>query len=209
MTRACLLPPTGKPAALAASARACLPSLTTERLVLQPATIDHYPLWQEVFGEAQGDELGGPHTDEDIWYAFAAYVAGWLLYGHGPFTASLKSSGDPLGFILYGLEWDDLEVELGWLFPTRNHGNGYATEGATAIRDFAMDHFGPGNVVSYIPRTNTASARVARRLGAARDTEAEAALARHAPGWRHSTEVWRHGTPLHRTGTQQKDQNNA
>ena len=52
-------------------------------------------------------------------------------------------------------------------------GRGYATEAARRVRDHARDDLGWTTVVSCIDPANTASVRVAERLGAVPDGEAQ------------------------------------
>ena len=66
-------------------------------------------------------------------------------------------------------------------------GQGYATEAATAMRDWAFETLGIKTLVSYVDPDNAASAAVAMRLGANRDDKA----VRPAPAvvvYRHSAE---------------------
>jgi len=180
----CLQPPQGKAAEAAHAYRAVLPKYETERLMLRAARMEDYAVWRELFLEEEGGFLGGPHEDEDIWYAFAAYSAGWLLYGHGLMAVADKTTDTALGFVFLGLEWEDQEPELGWLFPKRCHGKGYAIEAARALHAPASALLGKGKFVSYIHPENHRSAHLAKKLGAMRDAPAEAAL-----GQGH---VWRH-----------------
>ena len=183
MTMRCTLPPSGRAAASAAQFRAAIPVIETERLSLRAPAMDDFPLWAEIFAEEEGDHLGGPLSDEDVWLSFAAYAASWLLQGSGLFT--VEHSGEPVGFVTLALEWEDEEPELGWLFPKRFQGQGFAFEAASAVRAMGAQLFGEGYFVSYIAPTNAASARLAARLKASRDASAEARL---------GCQVWRHGS---------------
>lgn len=111
-------------------------------------------------------------NEEDAWLDFNQCVAGWLLRGTGPLTITLKNNGDNnrvLGIVLIGVEYEDPEPELGWLLTQDAEGHGYATEAATALRDWGYSQLGRGAFVSYIAGGNAASMRVAERLGAWRD----------------------------------------
>lgn len=187
MTMLCTLPSKGPASDAAASYRAALPTVATERLRLHAPTMDDYPVWQEIFAEETDGHLGGPLSEEDIWYSFAAYAGGWLLHGHGALSVSLNTTKQTVGFVLLGVEWNDREPEMGWLFPKRHHGNGYGVEAATALRKNAASLYGEGNFVSYIHPENAASSRLAVRLGASRDHNAERELG-------DGTHVWRHGS---------------
>ena len=182
MTMRCTLPPEGRAAEAAVQHRAALPVLETARLTLRAPRLDDFSIWVEVYGEEEGGYLGGPLSDEDVWLSFTNYVSGWLLHGHGLFT--VERSGEAIGFVTLGLEWGDEEPEIGWLLPKRMQGQGYATEAAMAVRDYAVALYGPGKTVSYIHAENARSQAVAARLGAARDTLDEARL---------GCQVWRHG----------------
>jgi RimJ/RimL family protein N-acetyltransferase len=57
------------------------------------------------------------------------------------------------------------EVELGYTFAKEHWGCGYATECATAVRDFAFRGLKLSQLVSAIAPTNAASKAVARKLG--------------------------------------------
>lgn len=57
------------------------------------------------------------------------------------------------------------ETELGYTFAREHWGNGYATESAKAIRDFAFRELGLSSIVSAIAPQNIASKGVARKLG--------------------------------------------
>ncbi|MEL6522144.1 MAG: GNAT family N-acetyltransferase [Pseudomonadota bacterium] len=175
----CLQPPKGKAADAAAAHRAPLPILTTARLVLRPATLVDFPVWEEMF--LTGDFKGNSET---AWDEFCVYTAAWLLHGHGLLAVEEQATGRTLGFTLLGLEWDDYEPELGWMLAPDARGQGIATEAAAALRDHATDLLGAGNFVSYIYSDNKGSRAVADRLGAV--------LEGHAPG-EPGTLVYRHG----------------
>lgn len=57
-------------------------------------------------------------------------------------------------------------VEVGWRLDRPFWGNGYATEAARAVRDWARSERGVGHLISLIVPDNLASQRVAERLGA-------------------------------------------
>jgi RimJ/RimL family protein N-acetyltransferase len=57
------------------------------------------------------------------------------------------------------------ETEIGWRLRRAAWGKGYATEGALAVRDHALDALGIATLVSLIQPGNAASARVATKLG--------------------------------------------
>ncbi|WP_249011269.1 GNAT family N-acetyltransferase [Conexibacter sp. DBS9H8] len=56
-------------------------------------------------------------------------------------------------------------VEIGWRLHPDHWGKGYATEGAVAALHGAFERLGLNEVCSVPQSTNTASARVAQRIG--------------------------------------------
>jgi len=70
------------------------------------------------------------------------------------------------------LRWDPetwevggTETELGWLLAREHWGQGYATEAALALRDWAFEERGLTRLISLIQHENLRSIRVAERLG--------------------------------------------
>ncbi|QJF52650.1 GNAT family N-acetyltransferase [Roseobacter ponti] len=171
MTPRCTHIPTGLPAERAMAISAGVPELRTDRLRLRAARLADLPAWNELLVPDTAGHLGGPHDAEDAWNAFCVYVAGWALHGHGLWAVDQRDTGETLGFVHVGLEWGDAEPELGWMFLPGARGQGYATEAARAARDWAFDEGGLQTLVSYVHPDNTASAALARRLGAAPDAQ--------------------------------------
>jgi RimJ/RimL family protein N-acetyltransferase len=56
-------------------------------------------------------------------------------------------------------------MELGWMLRPEYRGNGYATEAGRAALDFAFSKVKALRAISLIRLDNSASERVARRLG--------------------------------------------
>ena len=67
------------------------------------------------------------------------------------------------------------EVELGWALLRSVWGHGYATEAASAMRDFAFRQLGLTRLISLIHPQNARSLRVAERLGATHESDIETA----------------------------------
>lgn len=88
-------------------------------------------------------------------------------HGYGLFAACLKSEGLLIGDC--GLELMELAgeevAELGYDFRSDYWNQGYATEAACAVRDYAFDTLGLLRLVSLIRSGNPASERVAEKVG--------------------------------------------
>lgn len=128
--------------------------------------------------------LGGSVvTPERVPSVVEAWVERWERNGVGPFVIERQEDGRFLGRSGI-LVWDSrtwthasfadagshAQPELGWALARAYWGNGYATEAAAAIRDWARHERGIGRLISLIVADNVASQRVAERLGA-RPTE--------------------------------------
>ena len=87
--------------------------------------------------------------------------------GHGLWLAVEKATGLPVGQV--GLMMQTVQgkrrPEIGWLLDRRHWGKGYATEAAAAVRDAAFSRWNYPEVISLIRPANTASQKVAERIG--------------------------------------------
>jgi RimJ/RimL family protein N-acetyltransferase len=110
----------------------------------------------------------------------------WERHGVGLFSAVRKEDERLLGRVGF-LLWDpvtwvhamredldgDLELEVGWTLGSEHWSRGYATEGAIACRDWALGELGWTRIVSLIAHDNTASIRVAEKIGETYEREIE------------------------------------
>lgn len=90
----------------------------------------------------------------------------WEDHGFGPWVLIERETGAFAG--RGGLAWTSVEgtvqVELPWSIEPDLHGNGLATEAATAAADWARD-LGFDEVIALTLPTNLASQRVAEKAG--------------------------------------------
>jgi RimJ/RimL family protein N-acetyltransferase len=137
-----------------------------------------------------------PYNDGDLENLHALYslpeVARWLYYG----PATLEESREKLGrriastelteerglqaavelrdgtyvgdVVLFYASVEHKTVEIGFSFHPAQQGNGYATEAARALLDWAFDQ-GFHRVIGRLEARNTASARVLEKLGMRRE----------------------------------------
>lgn len=76
------------------------------------------------------------------------------------------SDGLLLGdLVIFGLQPEHGSAEIGWIMRSDVAGQGYATEAASAVLDAAFSIYGLRRVTARIDVLNTASARLAERLG--------------------------------------------
>jgi RimJ/RimL family protein N-acetyltransferase len=94
-------------------------------------------------------------------------------HGYGLFSVILKAEERLIGDC--GLEHMEVdrwpEVELGFDFHSDYWGQGFATEAAMAVRDFALTQLALPRLVSLIRPGNAASIRVAEKIGMLRERE--------------------------------------
>jgi RimJ/RimL family protein N-acetyltransferase len=120
----------------------------------------------------------GPPTHEESVEGIRRMRRHWDRHGIGLFSVVRKSDERLLGRVGF-LLWDperwvnamredlggELETEVGWTLGSEYWGQGYATEAATACRDWALGELGLTRLVSVIAPTNVASIRVAEKIG--------------------------------------------
>jgi ribosomal-protein-alanine N-acetyltransferase len=144
------------------------PGLETERLLLRPMQATDI------------DSLFLIFTDPRVMASFGgelfsrAQMERWLArnldhqneFGYGLFSVFLKSDGTLIGDC--GLEQMEVEgvrvAELGYDFRSEYWNQGFATEAACAVRDYAFDILGLPQLISLIRVGNLASKRVAEKV---------------------------------------------
>ncbi len=93
-------------------------------------------------------------------------AANWILRTEFPVYAFLRSNGEHVANCgLHRFNWETRVFEIGWWCRKRFQGQGFATEAARAMTDFAFTHLGARRVWCYADEENARSWRVAERLG--------------------------------------------
>jgi RimJ/RimL family protein N-acetyltransferase len=112
-----------------------------------------------------------PPSVEDSFARFLRGLGCWHLFGWGQFVAETKSAATFVGSLglfraMRGLGDDfDLDPETGWVLHEDHWGQGYATEAMSAVLGWLDAVHGPCRTVCIISPGNTASERVAAKLG--------------------------------------------
>ena len=145
-----------------------IPVLETARLRLRRPELGDFDAYAALCADPEvmryiGDGL--PMSRRRAWQAFAAMLGHWALRGYGQFAVESKATGAFLGRVgLYQPDpWPG--IELGWTLAGAHWGRGYASEAATAIRDWAFDTLGLTRLVSVIIPENRPSIRIAEKIG--------------------------------------------
>lgn len=149
-----------------------IPTLATARLTLRAPVMDDFPAYARLMASPRAAGMGGPFDTRAAWGIFCHGVALWQLVGHGALMIDLGATGECVGLVEINHGPRFPEKELGWQIYEGYEGNGYATEAAGALRDWAFGTLALPTLVSYIGPGNARSIAVAERLGAVLDPAA-------------------------------------
>lgn len=157
-----------------------IPTLTTERLILRAWREDDAPALAAIHGDPLVSRYIGVTGDpmptlSQAWDHIALHTGHWALKGYGKWAAIERSTNRLIGRIGYfhaPYDWPGLE--LGWTLSRDCWGRGYATEGALAALDWGFETLPASEIISAIHPDNSASMRVAERVGEKRWREDKA-----------------------------------
>jgi RimJ/RimL family protein N-acetyltransferase len=149
------------------------PVLQTQRLTLRGHVMADFEPYAAAFATDRFSHMGAPLSRDKAWACFCRDVAQWELLGHGAWAIALNETGAFIGQVGINGHPYFPENELGWLVMPEAEGRGFAQEAAAAARDWAFRTLGLTSLVSYIAAGNTRSIKLAERLGAVQDDEAE------------------------------------
>ncbi len=148
-----------------------IPTLTTGRLTLRPPVLEDFAAFADAITGPRGKYMEEGLSRQHAWGWFCSDIAQWHLFGFG--SLMIDASGKTVGEVGIGKGEGFPEPELGWLLFEGFEGQGYATEAAAVLRNYAYDECGLTTLVSYIDPRNARSIALAERLGAIRDDHAE------------------------------------
>lgn len=148
------------------------PTLTTQRLIIAPMTMEHWEAYAAAWADPQMTEFigGKPRTRTESWGKFLAASALWQHMGYGYWSFLDRNTGNFLGN--GGLSWFERGIaglegvpEAGWAFVPDAWGKGLATEAISAILAWADKELAAPEIRCIIDEGNLASKRVAEKLG--------------------------------------------
>lgn len=157
-----------------------IPTLSTDRLTLREPRAEDAAAYAQFYASERAYIIGGPLDETAAWKVLTNDAGHWMLRGFGWWT--IDDGTGCIGSCGFHLPAGRPNVELGWSLFSKT-GMSYATEAARAALAWAAGRFAP--LVSHIDRSNTASQKVAQRLGA-RDSGTPAA---HDP----DCTIWTYG----------------
>jgi RimJ/RimL family protein N-acetyltransferase len=149
------------------------PRIETERLILRAFRAEDLEPLAAMWAEPEVVRyIGGQALSrEDTWRRSLAACGQWPFTGFGYWIAELKSDGrfvGQLGFADFKREMEpsiEGEPELGYVFSPIMHGQGIAHEACKAALEWADAMLDSTSYAAIISPENTASIRLAEKLG--------------------------------------------
>lgn len=142
--------------------------LSTPRLVLRQMDKGDYGALAAILQDEKAMyAYGHAFGDEEVAAWLANQQRRYQEDGFGLWAVCLAATGEMVGQCgITKQMWDSRQVpEIGYLFQRTHWHKGYATEAALGCKQYAFTTLGFDEVYSIIRNTNTASQKVARRLG--------------------------------------------
>ncbi|WP_035797028.1 GNAT family N-acetyltransferase [Kitasatospora mediocidica] len=152
--------------------------ILTPRLLLRRWQEDDLPAMAEINADPLVMEWIGDGSVCDLEQtaeAIERWEEDWDDEGFGLFAVELLGSGELIGFA--GLSVPEFlpevlpSVEIGWRLGRQFWGQGYASEAAHAVLEFALEDRGLDRVISICRLGNDASENVMRKLGMELESE--------------------------------------
>lgn len=146
--------------------------VTTERLSLEPLSVEHAPEAFLVFDDLRLHRWTGgiPRTLAETEEKYRSWTAGQSPDGRqGWLNWIVRRATDAhvIGTVQATLSHPangPMNAELAWVVGTEHQNSGYGREGALAAASRLRAH-GAGSLTAYIHPQHTASTRIARALG--------------------------------------------
>jgi len=143
--------------------------IETKRLVLRLPRIEDFERYAQLQSDEQATRhIGGVQTRHMAWRKFLQMPGAWMVQGFAMFSVVDKRSGLWLGQMGPWQPDGWPGHEIGYSFHPDAWGNGYAIESAVAAMDWAFVNLGWQQVIHCIAPDNTASQKVAQRLGSSK-----------------------------------------
>ncbi len=147
-----------------------IPKLQTERLTLRPYRREDFPTYAAFLATDRSKYMGGPYSEREAWGWFTTDTIAWQFHGFG--TLAIEVAGQLAGYVGLIHPPSFPEPECGWTLYDGFTGQGFATEAGRAMLDHTFATTDLKTIVSYTHPANTASHRVAERLGGVYDPDA-------------------------------------
>jgi RimJ/RimL family protein N-acetyltransferase len=156
------------------------PRLETERLILREFAAADLDSHAATLGNAEVmRHIGGKALSrEDSWRRLLSALGSWQLLGIGAWAVELRSDARMVGHCGFFDFQRDMqpsiagEPEMGWIFDPSVHGQGIAFEACSAALAWGDKVLQPSSYPAIIDLENTASMKLAQKLGFQRQSDA-------------------------------------
>jgi len=156
-----------------------LPTIRTERLLLRPFTNDDIPVLVPLIGArevaATTRSIPHPYTVADA----EKYIAEGGKNGEINLAITRRSDGQLIGGGILRPEQKDANAEVGYWIAVPFWRNGYASEAARALVEYAFETLKLHRVYAFHSSNNPASGSVLKKLG----MKHEGTMRRHQLKW--------------------------
>jgi len=144
--------------------------LETTRLYVRKFTPDDAQALMSILGDEDIMHFSrsGVMTLEKIKESLANfYIPNYTAHGFGMYAVIQKSDNQLIGICGFFIEQIDGQrhIELAYRIAKKYWGQGFATEAAIALKQYAHNVLGIKELISIIDPTNIASKRVAEKVG--------------------------------------------
>jgi ribosomal-protein-alanine N-acetyltransferase len=152
------------------------PTVQTARLTLRPfAAADAVPLHRILSEEGVLRYFPGPQPPDlaRVERLIERQLRHWEEHDHGWWAVESRASGQLIGW--NGLQYlpDTDEVEIGYLLAKNQWGQGLAVEGGLVGLRYGFAELGLERIIAVVHVENSASMRVAEKLGLVYDVQTE------------------------------------
>jgi RimJ/RimL family protein N-acetyltransferase len=152
----------------------CVPRLHTRRLTLREYRMADFDAFAANLADEEAMKFLGAVPDRrTAWRIFGCNAGGWLLQGAGRWSVELRDSGALVGNVGAFFRESGPDIEVGWNIWREHWGQGIATEAATEVVRYAFEVRRERRVTALIDAGNTASLRIAARLGMTHEGDAD------------------------------------
>jgi RimJ/RimL family protein N-acetyltransferase len=157
-----------------------VPVLETARLRLRAVRADDLDACAAMLADPHIVRFTGGQTAtrEESWRKLLGATGMWMLAGYGYWTVERRETGACIGYVGFADFKRDMEPsiegipEMGWMFASHAHGQGYASEAIAAGLVWADEVLGKQDIVAIINADNAPSIHVAEKAGFSERQEA-------------------------------------
>lgn len=147
------------------------PNFESSRVLLRHWQDQDLPSWIEMNSDPETMIFfPRPRTAEESTESFEKLRSNLMVNEYGLWAAEEKSSGMFMGFV--GISWQEVPTlaepkcqEIGWRLAKKFWGNGYATEAARVVLDYAIETLKVEELYSITSVLNTPSINVMKKIG--------------------------------------------